>query len=245
MYTLIKDTKADIYIGKNAGKRVRNHLKKATSSIEIISPYLSAELIADIKSIQDSGVDVHLVTTSEILTAPKSGNIVRELVRQLRTVRDKSLKIRKFALFARWPLYLIILASLYFTYDGPIVMWQSATFTIVALLVLTRLLNIRVYDYHYETTLKTTCLLSPGTVGYGKGVNLCHTKLYIIDNKTAFLGSLNYTWSGVKYNTESCIEVLDQTSVKDLKMYFFEVFDSEPQMDLVKLGPKYYREPKY
>jgi phosphatidylserine/phosphatidylglycerophosphate/cardiolipin synthase-like enzyme len=244
MYALVKGAKTNIYIGKNAGKRVRNHLKKASSSIGIISPYLSSELIADIREMQDSGVNVHLVTTSEILNAPKSGNIIRELVRQFRTVRHKSLKTRKIALLIRWPIYLAILASFYFTYKGNISIWQSGIFSVVALIILNRLLNIRVYDYYYETALKVTCLLSPGTVGYGNGVSLCHTKLYLIDGKTAFLGSLNYTWSGVKYNTESCIEVLDRESVQDLKKYFFEVFNSEQKMDLAKLGPRYFREPK-
>ena len=244
MHALVRDTKSNIYIGKNAGKRVRNHLKRATSSIEIISPYLSPELIADIKKMQDSGVDVHLVTTSEILKAPKSSRIIRELVEQLRTVRAKSLKIRKFALFLKWPIYLLILASFYFTYDGHIAIWQSGLFSIVALFILAMLLKIRVYDYHYEPSLKVTCLLSPGTVGYNSGVSLCHTKMYLIDGRIAFLGSLNYTWSGVKYNTESCIEVLDQASVHDLKKYFFELFNSGPKMDLTKLGPRNYREPK-
>lgn len=39
-----------------------------------------------------------------------------------------------------------------------------------------------------------------------------HLKAYVVDGKTAYLGSLIFTYSGFKRNIESCVTVTEQTA---------------------------------
>jgi len=244
MYTFIQEAQTNIYIGKNAGKRVRSSIKNATSSIRIISPYLSDGLIKDLNKKQKEGIDIDLVTSSEILKAPKVGEIMRQLVEQVRTVRPKAMKIHNFGKLAFFPAILLFLGSGYMTYKGFINAWHCGGFVLGTILFLSLLGQIRTYDYSYRPTINTKCLLSPGTEGYGSGLSLFHAKIYVIDNKTAYLGSLNYTWPGMKYNIETCVEVLDLQSIQDLSSCLDLALEEGLEKDLLYYAPKFYTEPK-
>lgn len=63
-----------------------------------------------------------------------------------------------------------------------------------------------------------------------------HSKIYIIDNKIAFLGSLNFTDTGFMLNHETCIKTTDKTAIKHLNNVY---------KDLLKVNPISLKELKY
>ena len=69
-------------------------------------------------------------------------------------------------------------------------------------------------------------------------------KLFIIDDKKAFIGSVNLTTKGMRYNVESLFTIENQAEVRRLADYFDQVFDQEYfQVDLFHYGRLLYEEP--
>ncbi len=52
-----------------------------------------------------------------------------------------------------------------------------------------------------------------------------HGKIYIIDSHTAYLGSLNFTESGTKYNYETRVRVTDIEAVRQIEEEFDALYD--------------------
>ncbi|TSJ42534.1 hypothetical protein FO442_11715 [Fluviicola chungangensis] len=59
-----------------------------------------------------------------------------------------------------------------------------------------------------------------------KAFNL-HSKLYIIDDRIAYLGSVNFTRSGCLLNHETRIRITDPEAIRQLKDEFSELLWSE------------------
>ncbi len=62
-------------------------------------------------------------------------------------------------------------------------------------------------------------------------VNILHAKIYIIDLKTAFLGSSNLTFSGLMRNHEACIEFVNHDFVDVLRRQFEELWMRAETLD--------------
>jgi phosphatidylserine/phosphatidylglycerophosphate/cardiolipin synthase-like enzyme len=68
-----------------------------------------------------------------------------------------------------------------------------------------------------------------------------HAKLYIVDDNTAFVGSLNFTKGGIENNHETCVTIKDPDIVKALSEYYNGLFVSNLETcDVEKLGKKIY-----
>lgn len=61
-----------------------------------------------------------------------------------------------------------------------------------------------------------------------------HMKSILIDDKIAFLGSMNLTKSGNIYNDENCIKIENPLIVKDLKTNFLIIWNKIPNIYLTK-----------
>lgn len=73
-----------------------------------------------------------------------------------------------------------------------------------------RIKRTRVYHYTYEQVFPLRVLLSRNN---GASTTL-HSKVYIIDDRIAYLGSLNFTKSGTQSNYETRIRTTEQAAVK-------------------------------
>ena len=62
-----------------------------------------------------------------------------------------------------------------------------------------------------------------------------HSKIYIIDNKTAFLGSLNCTDTGFLLNHETCIKTIDKSVIKRLNNVYKDLIKSSKPIPLKEL----------
>ena len=82
--------------------------------------------------------------------------------------------------------------------------------------------NISTSEFQYDFT-KKFCLLS--TRANKSGMPFPHLKLLIVDEKTAFLGSLNFTVSGVNNNLESCVRIDDPASISQLSSCVIDLYE--------------------
>ena len=102
--------------------------------------------------------------------------------------------------------------------------------------------NISTSEFQYDFT-KKFCLLS--TRANKSGMPFPHLKLLIVDEKTAFLGSLNFTVSGVINNLESCVRIDDPASISQLSSCFNDLYEElKPYALSADYLGKYYFEKK-
>ena len=76
--------------------------------------------------------------------------------------------------------------------------------------------NRGICRYKYAWTLSRTTAPSP--YRYDTECPLVHAKLYVIDKKVAFLGSLNFTNEGLFDNFETCVRVDKSEDVRNLEI---------------------------
>lgn len=102
--------------------------------------------------------------------------------------------------------------------------------------------NISTSEFQYDFK-KKFCLLS--TRANKSGMPFPHLKLLIVDEKTAFLGSLNFTVSGVNNNLESCVRIDDPASISQLSSCFNDLYEElKPYALSADYLGKYYFEKK-
>ena len=72
-----------------------------------------------------------------------------------------------------------------------------------------------------------------------------HSKIYLIDEKIAYLGSLNFTSSGTKHNYETRIRTEDPNAIQEVKEEINQLMNHSylPERDLQLWGKQLYREP--
>ena len=56
---------------------------------------------------------------------------------------------------------------------------------------------------------------------------LIHSKIYVIDNEIAFVGSVNFTYSGFKTHYETTIKVNDKKAVSDISQEVEDLYNSK------------------
>ena len=72
-----------------------------------------------------------------------------------------------------------------------------------------------------------------------------NSKIYIIDNKIAYLGSLNFTHYGTKSNHETSIRITDRNALLYINSEFESLLvnDYYQERDLIEWGRSLYDEP--
>ncbi|MFY0624962.1 MAG: phospholipase D family protein [Reichenbachiella sp.] len=72
-----------------------------------------------------------------------------------------------------------------------------------------------------------------------------HSKVYLIDDKIAYVGSLNYTVSGMKYNYETSVRIEDPPAVLKIEEAFFQLLHHSklPEINIQEWGKQLYEEP--
>ncbi|MBA4746751.1 MAG: phospholipase D family protein [Muricauda sp.] len=101
----------------------------------------------------------------------------------------------------------------------------------------------RIYSYWYSK-------LFPFKVFISTEANLSHStfihgKIYLIDDKIAYLGSLNFTKSGTEWNYETRVRTIDPNAIKLIKDEFYDLMENPeiPERDIQSWGRKLYKEP--
>ena len=246
-------TKCDIYIGTGAGKKLLHEIDNAQHSIKILSPFLSPFLVKKLISLHHRKINIQLITsdTIEDFYGDRKKNIY-ELIQQQVHTNKKAQEIRK-----RWRKIRSLLRILMVLFIGLGVWfkyihqeeWIVGILISVFLLFLmskssqSKIANIRVFSYTYKQLFPFKVVLSPNKYDT-KGMYL-HGKIYIIDNKIAYVGSLNFTGSGTKKNYETRIRFSNQEAVQKIVDEFDELFinNNLPEISIESWGKQLYKEP--
>lgn len=245
----------DLYVGKGAGKKLMKDIERAKSSVKIVSPYLSASLVKKLIGLKERGIEISLVTTDKIedFSDFREKNIYK-LINQHRITDKEAKKTRDnwhniitILLYASVSLAIIYSAIWYF-FDYREILFGFISIGILLLVAnyfRIRIKNKRIYNYNYSTLFPLKVYLSPKRETNYRGT-FFHSKVYVIDGSIAYLGSLNFTEGGTKYNYETRVRTTDKGAIKEINQEVADLFDKHqiPRIDIQRWGKKLYAEPK-
>jgi phospholipase D/transphosphatidylase len=97
---------------------------------------------------------------------------------------------------------------------------NSQIFLVVFLIIINIFLLKKTSEIDFEYSIRKNLNLHILKKGYP-----LHSKIYIIDNKIAYLGSLNCTDSGFRYNHETRIKTKDKKFISDLNKLYKEFLE--------------------
>lgn len=243
----------DIYIGKNAGAKMLQDIRNAKKNVKIVSPYLSPFLIKELIYLHSKGIKIRLITSDEIEDFYGYDKNIHKLIIQQRHIDEKAKQKRNdlislsgMLLFSMIVVALLLIALMYFLSNFKF----AYGFVIIALMFLVRdsvakkIKKTKIYHYTYKQLFPFKVYVSPS---HGNSVHktFIHSKIYIIDDEIAYLGSLNFTGSGVKDNHETRIRTTDPNAVAKIIEEMKEMFyhSDLPERDIRFWGSQLYDEP--
>ncbi len=203
----------EIYIGRNAGEPILKDISTAQSSIKIITPYISSEFIDLLIKRSQEGIEVSLILSDDFVSSDtKRYEIFKNLIRQNRHTDDKKKKRRRIALSLISIGYLIATWCLVYGFQNKIPLYWGCAYAFPLLIIFNIFFyKIRIYSYTYECLINFSVTMTPYSDSnrFNAEYYLTHAKVFIIDNKLVYLGSMNFTKMGFYKNYESRIKVND------------------------------------
>ena len=256
MSTFANGVNCDIYIGQGAGKKLKQDIDSASVSVKIISPYLSDTLVNELIEMKRKHLDVELITENKIGT--NDIKILKKLIIQQRETntiavgkRDKWARLASLWFYASLGLTALFLWLVFLVKDPGV--YLGIVPVIGAFLVYyqyrTRVGSAVIYQYSYSTLFPIKVITYDKNRGKyrarDKNEMSLHSKIYLIDNRIAYLGSLNYTISGLEKNYETRVRTEDPTAVGKLSAEFTHLMNSSiaPEKDIQLWGKEIYEEP--
>ena len=215
----------DVFIGKGAGASIKESFKNAKKSVTIISPFLSGNMTAqEIIKLLDNNVKVSIVTKDHFRIYPLLKEVISKNPKfsSHGSYRSNVSKLFLTFIFATITLLLInILLSFEFNFSFiKNITINSQIFLVVFLIIINIFLLKKTSEIDFEYSIRKNLNLHILKKGYP-----LHSKIYIIDNKIAYLGSLNCTDSGFRYNHETRIKTKDKKFISDLNKLYKEFLE--------------------
>ena len=234
----------DIYIGKGAGKKLLEDIDDAKESIKIVSPYLSPFLITELINLKKRNLEVELITADNIEdfygSYEKQKNIHKLIIqdRQIDDIavekREKWKKSFKILTYIGLGLLTILIGIAYYLKD------IKVAFGLIPIIIIffvvihykNKIKNKRIYTYEYKLLFPFKVYMLPRKIRKNEYIGtFIHSKIYLIDNKIAYLGSLNFTCSGTKHNYETRIRTEDPNAIKKIKEEIHQLMNPFPERD--------------
>jgi phosphatidylserine/phosphatidylglycerophosphate/cardiolipin synthase-like enzyme len=238
------DGPGSVYFGSNAGKAILQEMEDAQTSILVISPYLSSNYIHFLAKRASAGIKVTAITQTK--ASKDMGSIYREAVQQDINIDEKSFRRRKIgSLVAKFSIF----TSLFLPYiltQANIEVSQalavSGCLFLFGALLLVIAKKIRPISYSYSELFDFFILPAWNEGDYNSHTPFVHAKIYIIDGQTAFIGSPNLTWSGLRKNCEVVVKVKDEKLCKSLYYEARDLARSASRLRADLTGPQIYQE---
>jgi len=230
-----------------------NDINNARNSVRIVSPYLSPFLITELIKLRKINLEVELITSDNIedFYGHYEKNI-HKLIHQNRDIdyvaveqREKWKVVSKVLTYIGLGLFAILIGVAYYLKD------IKVAFGLIPLLVIflvvklyrNKIKNKRIYSYWYSQLFPFKVYMSPDQNKLSD--TFIHSKIYLIDNQIAYLGSLNFTSSGTKHNYETRIRTEDPKAIKEIKEEMYRLMNHShlPERDIQLWGKQLYKEP--
>ncbi len=235
------NTNCDLYIGTGAGKKLLEEIASAKSSVKIVSPYVSYPLIDHLIGLHNAGISVKLITCEN----DSYSDILSKLVHQNVHVAPKAFRLRRRLNVGLWTLYILLViclisASLFLFSEQWTSFYSGGVFSIVIGILLFTLhwwkSRIVVKSYSYDTLFPVRVLTSQHELG--RRTTYLHSKIYIIDDRIAYLGSLNFTRGGTEFNYETRIRFNDPATITKINEEFEFLWENSAftEVDIAQWG---------
>ncbi len=247
------ETTCDVYIGTGAGKQLMENIRTARKSVKVISPYISEGLIQELITLQKNGVRTGIITSKEDYynSNEAQDKAIKELVKQTQTIdlkaqqeRNRWLKVFNTLTYLVLFYTLAVSVLIAFFQEGEPNLFLFLPTIIFGLLSLSGTQIIKqqkIYSYRYSQTLAFKVYRrnkhSPTFI---------HSKIYIIDDKIAYVGSLNYTHSGTKYSVETRIKLTETEVIQKINTFFNELWENKFELKeytINDIARDFYKEP--
>lgn len=239
--TFLKDISCDIYAGKKAGIAVRATMKNAKKSITIIVPFLSGKMISEeIFKALNKNVQVKIISKDNERIYPLLKKILFIKKHSSQNQNEWLYQLGKFLLIVFYIILSLAILEIFTSFGFNVSFMRNSlsknSFLILTILFSVFIVFFRDFILNNKKSSKFT---------YSKRENLklhildkdyhLHSKIYIIDNKTAFLGSLNCTDTGFLLNHETCIKTIDKSVIKHLNNVYKDLIKSSKPIPLKEL----------
>lgn len=248
MYT---DSKyAEVYIGRKAGRDIHDSIENAMHSVKIVSPFLTPQYIKELVHLKEKGVDITLITSdnleeSKIYQRYREHFSHKDVIRQERKTDENALgkrnKSMKLATYVSMISLFILLFGVFFGFLFLAIGVLGVCLSIIWLYVS---FDTKIYNYVYHPLFKFKVFFSNK---YEKDAYLIHSKIYVIDDKIAFLGSTNFTYTGFVKSYESAIKIRDWNAVKSISREVENLFNNTDlhYRNIQEWGKQIYPEPPH
>jgi len=256
MHFIENDIKhSQLYIGVKAGKRISNKIDAAKKSVKIVSPYFGKNQISQL--LKKQNVDVRIISTDGNLDfrTPEQSEVLKDIIKQNKSIlyenKDKFDKLKLFRTFYTILYFSALGVLLYLQLKGINSILFQYKYYIAPLVLVIPIINklyksIKVFEYKYETTLPIFFIKNPMFNAEAKQANnkFIHSKIYIIDDEIAFVGSINLTNSGFFNSYETCLTIEDKEAIMRLSNFFDELWQTDwLKININELGKIMYGEP--
>ncbi|WP_165027251.1 phospholipase D-like domain-containing protein [Dysgonomonas sp. ZJ279] len=222
----------EIYIGQSCGKQLQNEILSAQKEVLIISPYVDMCKLYDLINLHDKGINVH-IAFSKPYNRGHEEEILRKLIIQEKHIDEikynqKLNKLKKNRNMAFCSLILgiaiIILSvvAMFNTYSLNLYFLASLPFFIGLRYLIKKkesLNKLPIYYYTYKERIKFKYFWE-----YNNN-RFIHSKIYIIDRRVAYLGSINFTYNGFNSNFETRVRITHQDQIENLVDFVNNIFN--------------------
>ena len=115
----------------------------------------------------------------------------------------------------------------------------------VGLLIIKLLNKLRVYSYSYQSNLPFYVMASPRVDPQTRHQTFVNSKIYIIDDQVAYLGSADFTRSGFQGQHETVFRLADQSTVHAIYKEINSLLSDQNRLfrDINFIGRHIYAEP--
>ena len=215
-----------IYIGREAGKEIHEKIKNAKKSVKVVSPYLSSDYINDLVNLHKKEIKITLITCDKIESNSYSDFKTSDLIKKDKILDDKAVKLKKLLFKSFIWLFVISILCAVASFILSILLIFAGIFFFAGIIALVSSWIILDYSFRYEPIFRIKVFDSATGKNPGS-TELIHSKIFVIDEEIAFLGSANLTYSGFKTHYETTIKIEDKNAVKDISLEVEKLYYSK------------------
>ena len=246
------NARCDVYIGTGAGKKLMEEMEHAQRSVKIVSPFLSPFWVQKLIELHCKGIEVQLITTDTIedFYGDRKRNIHELILQEVHIDGEAKRTKNKWKVTAKVMTGLAIALFIGFVILNYWLKDMRLLWSLIPILLIylaarnfrSRYKRVKVYSYKYTQLFPFKVVLSNNGNGFGN--TYLHSKIYIIDDKIAYLVSLNFTGGGTRNNHETRIRLHDSPSVQKIVEEFDYLMHQArmPEVDIQDWGSLLYRE---
>ena len=123
-------------------------------------------------------------------------------------------------------LLLIGFIILFFSIAFMFLIFISTILIIISIIIAITSYFTKEYNYQYFSIFRVR-IFDSHSGDKPWSTSLIHSKIFIIDEKTAYLGSANFTYSGFKTHYETIIKVEDARAIEDISREVENLYNSK------------------